>query len=94
MVSHDRALLDRLCANTVILRDAKAIVFKVNYSAAIHEYTQDCEHLRNAQNQRDKEIKKLKKLINLQQEKVQKVNRGFQKKGLILKIVMQKRKST
>lgn len=82
LVSHDRALLDRLCKNTVILKDARAVVFKMNYSTAMHEYTQDCEHLRNAQNQRDEEIKKLKKLINLQQEKVQKSKQRLSKKGL------------
>ncbi len=82
LVSHDRELIDKLCTNTIILKDAVAIALRGNYTTAMGEYLQNYEHLKKTQNQRDDEIKKLKKLIFFQQEKIQKSRQKLSKKGL------------
>lgn len=82
LVSHDRALLDTLCTNTVILKNSKVFVYRANYSVAIREYEQNLKHLAKSQQIRDEEMKKLKNLIQTQQEKVLKSRKRLSKKGL------------
>ena len=80
LVSHDRALLDGLCTNTIILKNAKSFLFRSNYSTAIHEYKQNLNHLANSQQMRDQEMKKLKNLMLTQEAKVLQSKQKFSKK--------------
>lgn len=82
LVSHDRALLDKLCTNTVILKNRHATLYKSNYSTAIEMDEQNRQYLRKVQEQRDDAMKKLKKSIISQQEKVLQSKQKFSKKGL------------
>ena len=82
LVSHDRMLLNSLCKNTIILKNAHTIVFRSNYSTAMHEYQQNLNHLASSQDQRDHEMKKLKNHIQTQQEKVLQSKQRLSKKGL------------
>jgi len=82
LVSHDRMLLNSLCTNTIILKNAHTILFKSDYSTAMHEYQQSLNHLASSQEQRDHEMKKLKNHIQTQQEKVLQSKQRLSKKGI------------
>jgi len=82
LVSHNRELLDRLCTNTLFLKNGYITLFKTNYSYAMVEYEKDRDFLYKLQQNQTKELKRTEQSIEYQKQKVAQSNKRFSKKNL------------
>lgn len=82
LVSHDRDLMDNLCQSTVLLKSAKVIVYKMNFSRAMDEHSRNIKYGRKIQSLHNDKIKKLNIAMQNQQEKIQQSDKRLSKKNL------------
>lgn len=82
IVSHDRQLLDTLCTNTFIIKNANVFRYKTSYKNAMYEHKKELGALRKESENQNTRIKALQKNIQLQKEKVSKTKSRLSKRGV------------
>ncbi|MDA3945458.1 MAG: ATP-binding cassette domain-containing protein [Helicobacteraceae bacterium] len=82
LVSHDRALLDALSQQTIMIKAGEVLKYRTKFSLAQEAYNQTLSHKKKVLGEQEGEIKKINKVIQDQREKVSLAKKRFSKKNV------------
>jgi len=82
LVSHDRALLDALSEQTIMLKAGEVLKYKTKFSLAQEAYNQTLAHKKKVLGEQEDEMKKLDRVIQSQREQVSLTKKRFSKKNV------------
>jgi macrolide transport system ATP-binding/permease protein len=82
LVSHDRALLDALTQQTIMIKAGEVLKYKSKFSLAQEAYGQTLSHKKKVISEQEHELKKINKVVQDQKEKVSLAKKRFSKKGV------------
>ena len=80
LVSHDRALLDTLSQQTIMIKAGEVLKYRSKFSLAQEAYSQTLSHKKKVRSEQEHEFKKLGKRVQLEREKVSLAKQRFSKK--------------
>ncbi len=79
-MSHDRALLDVLSQQTIMIKAGEVLKYRSKFSLAQEAYSQTLSHKKKVLSEQEHEMKKLGRDIQVQREKVSLAKKRFSKK--------------
>lgn len=82
LVSHDRALLDALSQQTIMIKAGEVLKYRSKFSLAQEAYSQTLSHKKKVLSEQEHELKKLGKRVQLEREKVSLAKQRFSKKNV------------
>ncbi len=82
LVSHDRALLDALSQQTIMIKYGEVLKYRTTFSLAQEAYAQTLSHKKKTLDEQEHEFKKLGKTIQAQREQVSLAKKRFSKKNV------------
>ncbi|NOR57459.1 MAG: ATP-binding cassette domain-containing protein [Sulfurimonas sp.] len=82
LVSHDRALLDALSQQTIMIKAGEVLKYRTKFSLAQEAYALTLSHKKKVLNEQENEFKKLSKVIQAQREQVSLTKKRFSKKNV------------
>ena len=82
LVSHDRALLDALSEQTIMLKAGEVLKYRTKFSLAQEAYNQTLSHKKKVLGEQEDEMKKLDRVIQTQREQVSLTKKRFSKKNV------------